>query len=46
MNPAVKKQVTWENFKYGFISQEKLKPKNVKGGVVLVNTPFTISEPK
>lgn len=46
MNPAVKKQVTWENFKYGFVSQEKLKPKNVKGGVVLVNTPFTISEPK
>lgn len=46
MNPAVKKQVTWENFKYGFVSNDKLKPKNVKGGVVLVNTPFTISEPK
>lgn len=46
MNPAVKEYVTWDNFHYGFTSDLKLKPKNVKGGVVLVNTPFTISEPK
>ena len=46
MNPAVKEYVTWDNFHYGFTSDLKLKPKNVKGGVVLVNTPFTITEPK
>lgn len=46
MNPQVKEYVTWDNFHYGFTSDLKLKPKNVKGGVVLVNTPFTISEPK
>ena len=46
MNPAVKETVTWENFRYGFTSDLKLKPKNVKGGVVLVNTPFTITSPK
>lgn len=46
MNDDVKKLVTWYNFHYGFTSDLKKKPKNVKGGVVIVNTPFTISEPK
>lgn len=46
MNDDVKKLVTWDNFHYGFTSDLKKKPKNVKGGVVIVNTPFTISEPK
>lgn len=46
MNPEIKSQVTWDNFRYGFTSNDKLKPKNVKGGVVLINTPFTIKDPK
>lgn len=46
MNDDVKKLVTWDNFHYGFTSGLKKKPKNVKGGVVIVNTPFTISMPK
>lgn len=46
MNDDVKKLVTWDNFHYGFTSDLKKKPKNVKGGVVIVNTPFTISMPK
>lgn len=34
--------VTWENFKVGFISSKKLMPKNIKGGVILHETTFEI----
>lgn len=43
MPQAVKQYVTFENFGVGFTSEKgKLKPKHVKGGQVLVDTPFTI----
>lgn len=43
MPDAVKEQVTYENFKVGFVAEKgKLAPKHVKGGVVLVDTPFTV----
>ena len=43
MPDAVKEQVTYENFKVGFVANKgKLAPKHVKGGVVLVDTPFTV----
>jgi len=44
MTEKIKKSVTWENFHYGFKSNEKLRPKKVVGGIVLVNTPFEIKE--
>lgn len=44
MTEKIKKSVTWENFHYGFKSNEKLRPKKVAGGIVLVNTPFEIKE--
>lgn len=34
--------VTWDNFKVGFTSKGKLVPKQVDGGVVLVDSDFTI----
>lgn len=34
--------VTWENFKIGSSFEGKLQPKDVKGGVVLLDTDFTI----
>lgn len=42
MPEAVKKYVTFENFGVGFTSHGKLLPKHVDGGVVLVDTEFTI----
>lgn len=36
--------VTWENFKTGFTCSGKLTYKHVKGGVLLVDTDFTIQE--
>lgn len=42
MPDNVKEEVTFENFKVGFTSNKKLKPKQVHGGVVLVDTDFTI----
>lgn len=43
MPDEVKSQVTFENFKVGFHTEKgKLKPKHVNGGVVLVDTPFTL----
>lgn len=36
--------VTWENFKTGFSCGGKLTFKHVKGGVILVDTEFTIKE--
>lgn len=43
MPDKVKSKVTFENFKIGFISEKgKLVPKDVPGGVVLVDTPFMI----
>ena len=44
MTEKIKQSVTWENFHYGFKSNEKLRPKKVAGGIVLVNTPFEIKE--
>lgn len=42
MPKACHAQVTWENFKEGATYTGKLQPKNVKGGVVLTPTEFTI----
>lgn len=42
MPDSVKQNVTFENFKKGFTSSGKLVPKQVKGGVVLIDSPFTI----
>jgi hypothetical protein len=42
MPETIKKFVTFENFKVGFTSFGKLLPKHVNGGVVLVDTEFTI----
>lgn len=44
MNDAVKEKVTFDNFKPGFKANGKLIPKNVKGGVVLQDTEFTIKD--
>ena len=38
--------VTWDNFKTGFSCGGKLTFKHVKGGVILVETDFTIKEEK
>lgn len=42
MSENIKKKVTFENFKVGFKSSGKLLQKNVSGGVVLVDTDFTL----
>lgn len=42
MPDKIKENVTFENFKVGFSSFGKLLPKHVNGGVVLVDTEFTI----
>jgi hypothetical protein len=42
MPDGIKKKVTYENFEIGFKSFGKLLPKHVDGGVVLVDTEFTI----
>lgn len=42
MNDDIKKKVTFENFKHGFSKMGMLKPKQVPGGVVLVDRPFTL----
>lgn len=42
MPDGIKGKVTFENFKVGFSSFGKLLPKHVNGGVVLVDTEFTI----
>lgn len=42
MPDRVKEKVTFENFNVGFTSFGKLLPKHVDGGVVLVDTEFTI----
>lgn len=42
MPDKVKEKVTFDNFKIGFSSYGKLLPKHVNGGVVLVDTEFTI----
>lgn len=39
-------QVKWEKFKEGFTASGKLTFKHVKGGVILVETDFTIKEEK
>jgi hypothetical protein len=40
------KYVEWEKFKTGFTCGGKLTYKHVKGGVMLVETEFTIREEK
>jgi hypothetical protein len=42
MPDRIKEFVTFENFEVGFTSSGKLLPKHVNGGVVLVDTEFTI----
>ena len=42
MNDKTKENVTIEHFNYGESFKGKLRPKHVKGGVVLVDTDFTI----
>lgn len=42
MPDKVKEKVTFDNFQIGFTSFGKLLPKHVSGGVVLVDTDFTI----
>lgn len=42
MPDRVKEKVTFDNFNVGFKSLGKLLPKHVNGGVVLVDTEFTI----
>jgi len=42
MPDNIKDKVTFENFKIGFKSYGKLLPKHVNGGVVLVDTEFTL----
>lgn len=42
MPDKVKEKVTFDNFEVGFKSFGKLLPKHVNGGVVLVDTEFTI----
>lgn len=44
--PYCYKFVEWEKFKVGFSCHGKLTFKHVKGGVKLVDTDFTITEPK
>lgn len=39
-------KVTWQNFKTGFTCGGKLTFKHVKGGVILIETEFTIKEEK
>lgn len=42
MPDRIKEKVTWENFHIGFSANGKLLPKQVKGGVVLEDTMFTL----
>jgi hypothetical protein len=42
MPDRIKEKVTFDNFEIGFSSFGKLLPKHVNGGVVLVDTEFTI----
>jgi len=42
MPEKVKEKVTWENFHKGFKAGGKLLPKQVNGGVVLIDTDFTL----
>ena len=43
MPDAVKAQVSWDDFHVGLMVQDgKLRPLHVKGGIVLVDTPYTL----
>ena len=44
MNQAIKEKVTFDKFRSGFTESGKLIPKNVRGGVVLEDTEFTIKD--
>ncbi len=38
------KEVNWKNFNFGFKTENKLKPKHVKGGILLTPSPFEIKK--
>lgn len=42
MSDTVKEKVTWENFRIGFKAMGNLRGKQVKGGVVLEDRPYSI----
>ena len=44
MNDKVKAQATWENFKVGFSAWGNLKGRQVKGGMVLIDSEFTLKD--
>jgi hypothetical protein len=46
MPDSVKAKVTWDNFHVGFTSGGKLLPKHIKGGLVLVDSDFTLKGSK
>jgi hypothetical protein len=46
MPDSVKEKVTWDNFHVGFTSGGKLLPKHIKGGLVLVDSDFTLKGSK
>ena len=43
MPDNVKEHVTWDNFHEGLVLHGKLAPKKVKGGIVLVEGPFSLN---
>lgn len=43
MPDTLKKEVTFKNFKRGLVLEGKLRPKHVKGGIVLVPTSFKLT---
>lgn len=42
MSDRVKEKVTWENFRLGFTTSGNLKGKQVSGGVVLIDSDFSL----
>jgi hypothetical protein len=44
MSDSIKKQVKFHNFHFGFTAQGKKVPKTINGGVVLVDTTYTLME--
>ena len=44
MSDRIKEEINFDNFQNGFTSNNKLTPKKVVGGVVLLKTPFTLKD--
>lgn len=44
MSDRIKEEINFDNFQNGFASNNKLTPKKVVGGVVLLKTPFTLKD--